>query len=450
MFFNMEEVIRTRLKLMYESVLKYIEIVQRELKSFENGDGNFNELELNGVKLKGANDRFVADIQNYCKSATEPNVDEVRQYTTIQIQAEDLISEVEVIIRRNHRKRDVATTSGTLNISRHLPRMELPKFDGDVLKWYQFWDQFSSNIHDRNISDVDKLLYLQSVLEGNAKQAIEGLDTTHKNYTIAVNTLKERFGKPSVIIDAHYVALYRIKTATSNQVNDCRQVLNEIERHLRVLSSLGEDVNHNHLRVMIIEKFPEDLIYELRMKLTEEEESIDNIRKYLEYIISARETSNRFKKDTAVKDPSDNINEDKNSENFTVGTLHVRSEVNKNNIQRRYSNYKREGFKSNFANKDKNNFDRLSRKRPHENFDKTNEPPIRKTFRSCIFCKENHYNDECKNYKTIEERRSRLGNRCFNCFSEDHKTDKCNFNNSCRHCGIDGHNRALCPKAFTN
>lgn len=79
-------------------------------------------------------------------------------------------------------------------------------------------------------------------------------------------------------------------------MKECRQVLNVIERHLRVLSSLDEDVNQNYLRVMILEKFLEDLIYELRMKVTDEDESIDNIRKLLEYIISARETSNRLKK----------------------------------------------------------------------------------------------------------------------------------------------------------
>jgi hypothetical protein len=91
------------------------------------------------------------------------------------------------------------------------------------------------------------------VLTGVARQVIEGLATTNKNYTIAVDTLKDRYGKPVAIIDAHYVALYRIKMAV-NTAKDCRNVLNDIDRHLRVLKSLGEDVNHNRLRVMIMEK----------------------------------------------------------------------------------------------------------------------------------------------------------------------------------------------------
>ncbi|KAK9739808.1 Protein of unknown function (DUF1759) [Popillia japonica] len=124
--------------------------------------------------------------------------------------------------------------------------MELSKVNGNVLKWYEFWDQFSSNVYDRNIKDVDKLLYLRSVLEGEAKKAIEGLEITSAKCKIVTDTLRERYGKTGAIVDAHYVVLYRTRAAR-NCVKDCRDVLNKIERHLRVLKSLGKDVNHNHL-----------------------------------------------------------------------------------------------------------------------------------------------------------------------------------------------------------
>lgn len=139
-----------------------------------------------------------------------------------------------------------------------------------MLKWHPFWDQFVSNVDSRNISEVDKLLYLQSALEGEAKDVIEGLDITNKNYNIAIETLKERYGKQSIIIDAHYMALYKIKRSDKT-VNDCRTTFNEMEKHLRVLKSLGENIEHNHLRVLILEKFPEELVYEIRIKIGSEE-----------------------------------------------------------------------------------------------------------------------------------------------------------------------------------
>lgn len=436
----MEDVLRTRLKLIYESVQSCITSAQCELKKLSESDTNLKELELIGSKLKGANQRFVSEIHNYCQSIKEPDVEEISRYTLSQIQAEDLVSEIVVTIKRNNSKCSAVTTSGeNMNITSKLPRMELSKFDGDVLKWYQFWDQFSSNVDSRNINEVDKLLYLQSVLEGDAKQAIEGLDTTNTNYSIAVKTLKDRYGKPSAIIDAHYVALYRIKTARSNQVKDCRQVLNEIERHLRVLSSLGEDVNHNHLRVMIMEKFPEDLIYELRMKMTGEDEKIDSIRKYLEYIISARETSNRLKKN--CKDTP--ISEGKPiSDNFTLGSMHVRTEEKKDNKPRRFTTFKKD--KPNSDAKPFNKSQSYARKRPYDSSDRTDEPSKKKS--KCIFCKQEHFNDECTTYKTMQDRKSQIGSRCYNCFREGHRANLCRFKRKCRHCNEFGtHNRALCP-----
>ncbi|KAK9692739.1 Protein of unknown function (DUF1759) [Popillia japonica] len=91
--------------------------------------------------------------------------------------------------------------------------MELSKVNGNVLKWYEFWDHFPSNVYDRNIKDVDKLLYLRSVFEGAAKKAIEGFEITSANCKLVIDTLRERYGKTGAIVDAHYVVLYRTRAA---------------------------------------------------------------------------------------------------------------------------------------------------------------------------------------------------------------------------------------------
>ena len=30
-----------------------------------------------------------------------------------------------------------------------LPKLDVPTFDGDIIHWKQFWDQFSVSVHDR-------------------------------------------------------------------------------------------------------------------------------------------------------------------------------------------------------------------------------------------------------------------------------------------------------------
>ncbi|CAF1610349.1 unnamed protein product, partial [Didymodactylos carnosus] len=48
-----------------------------------------------------------------------------------------------------------------------LPKLEIKKFDGDRIRWQEFWDQFDSSIHSNEfISDVDKFKYLRSYLDG--------------------------------------------------------------------------------------------------------------------------------------------------------------------------------------------------------------------------------------------------------------------------------------------
>ena len=73
-----------------------------------------------------------------------------------------------------------------------LPKLEVPTFDGHVLHWAQFWEQFKISIHDRpQLSDSEKLVYLQqAVKNGSAKSVIEGLSHSGENYREAIDCLK--------------------------------------------------------------------------------------------------------------------------------------------------------------------------------------------------------------------------------------------------------------------
>ena len=43
-----------------------------------------------------------------------------------------------------------------------LPKIELSKFNGQVLKWQTFWDQFEYAIHSKeSLCDIDKFTHLK-------------------------------------------------------------------------------------------------------------------------------------------------------------------------------------------------------------------------------------------------------------------------------------------------
>ena len=57
-----------------------------------------------------------------------------------------------------------------------LPKLSLPRFNGDLMKWPTFWDSYESAIHNNDeLTEVDKFNYLRSLLERSALVAIAGL-----------------------------------------------------------------------------------------------------------------------------------------------------------------------------------------------------------------------------------------------------------------------------------
>jgi hypothetical protein len=78
----------------------------------------------------------------------------------------------------------------------HLPKLNLPQFDGDILNWSTFYDTFCAAIHNNeSLDNVQKFQYLKSNLIGEAARVVSGLQLTNSNYVEAFAILKERFGQ---------------------------------------------------------------------------------------------------------------------------------------------------------------------------------------------------------------------------------------------------------------
>ncbi|XP_069365610.1 uncharacterized protein [Maniola hyperantus] len=402
------------------------------------------EAEIISSKLQTLLNRLSSELTNYFRLSNDPAPDDISEISTVQLEAEDILCELKVKIKEKTKvieRENQVNRDTNPNLNSRLPKLSLPEFDGDILQWSTFWDQFSSNIDKRNLTDVDKLLYLKASLKGEAKKIVEGLETTNKNYSIALVTLKNRYGKENHIIDAHYSALYRVKASTAMNVTEVRQTLNEIERHLRVLKSLGEDINHNHLRFLIMEKFPQEIIYEMKMKINTE--SIEEIRKCLEVIITAREDAER-------------VIQGKSEDNYTTQSLHANASGDNNMklkskrpTSKEMSTKKQDKNRGLFQGRQRSFRKQFKRKweEPVGNQERQHE---KKRKLHCIFCQENHFNDQCKAFTTLRERKNKLINRCYACLRIGHTVKTCVRKPKCAHCNeIGSHNRALCPRTLS-
>ena len=64
-----------------------------------------------------------------------------------------------------------------------LPKLSLPQFNGESMKWPTFWDSYEFAIHTNGeLTNADKLNYLGSLMECMALDAIAGLTLSAANY----------------------------------------------------------------------------------------------------------------------------------------------------------------------------------------------------------------------------------------------------------------------------
>ena len=132
-----------------------------------------------------------------------------------------------------------------------LSKLKLKKFDGNILKWHEFWDTFDLTIRQNEIlQSVDKFNYLRSQLLGSANYTIAQLDLKNDNYDIAIKLIKERYGKKQILIDTYYAQMMNLPIAM-NKTLPRRAYFDVTEEQLRPLQSLGENIEQKLLLSMM-------------------------------------------------------------------------------------------------------------------------------------------------------------------------------------------------------
>ena len=119
-----------------------------------------------------------------------------------------------------------------------LPKLDLPKFSGDLLEWTTFHDRFVASVHSKDISPCLKFEYLSASVVGEAAEAIRNIPLTDENYNDAWELLKKRFQNNRKIATLHVNRLMDQPAVGSDVGDGLRKLVyctNECVRALRVL-----------------------------------------------------------------------------------------------------------------------------------------------------------------------------------------------------------------------
>ena len=95
-----------------------------------------------------------------------------------------------------------------------LPQLKLPTFEGDILEFRAFWDQFSAAVDNKDLDDVVKLQLLLNCLKGSIKKSVSGYRLDAKSYSLVVEYLKKLFLNPPKVIETLIMRLVKLPTPT--------------------------------------------------------------------------------------------------------------------------------------------------------------------------------------------------------------------------------------------
>ena len=335
-------------------------------------------------------------------TVTEDKFDQVIQMTT-QMQ--------QVILGQQQLQQQQQISIGQLNTSKsasvRLPISEIPSFSGDKLKWTEFWDTFEASVHkNTSISDIEKLNYLLSKLSGEAKHSVSGILLSNENYSVVTDLLKERYGDSQTVINSHYVELINLRSAP-NTPRGLRSLYDQIEKHLRSLQALQQDINQDVFISMITSKLPKDVLIQLEIqKGTCNKWTVKELRELFKNYVAARERAEQqfcAAKTESTGEPYKPMVMVSSAEALMARAQGVNNRKERTTLSTR-----------------------------------------------CHFCDGYHWSDECPKYTTMESRKQRIKGCCYICLRDGHNANECLKRDSkCYFCKqINHHHRSLCPQKF--
>ena len=190
-----------------------------------------------------------------------------------------------------------------------LPKLNLPVFNGDVLQWQSFWDQFVAAVDSTDLPDVSKFSYLRASLEGEPKAAIQGLSLTSAHYASACKILKDRFGRKETIIFTHIQKLLNLSVPSKCSVSALWKLNDDLQAHTLSLATLGIDGDKYGviLTPLILSRVPQELRLEWSRDGKGHESDLKFLLSFLEKEIQRRERSQMFQESLGPSPPLRNV-----------------------------------------------------------------------------------------------------------------------------------------------
>ena len=221
-------------------------------------DGDIHTLQQFEEQLSGYKKDF-SDVQ---RSLFSLDIEDSSDLGMLIPRVEDAMFRSSLEIRKLLHSHSTPSTSDIQGVK--LPKLDVPTFDGSLLNWKTFWEQFKVAVHIRtNLTDSEKLAYLRHALKaGSAKSVIEGLSRSGDHYAEAVSCLQARYDRPRLIHQAHVKKILEIPNLRDGNGKELRRLHDTALQHLRALRSLGHEPSGAFITSMLELKLDVNTMFE--------------------------------------------------------------------------------------------------------------------------------------------------------------------------------------------
>ena len=183
-----------------------------------------------------------------------------------------------------------------------LPKLELPSFYGDVLRFSSYWDQFRCAVHENSeLSSVQKFTYLRSTLKGTALKTIDGFEVTAANYDHAIKAILHRYGRKRIIVSSLVKSIIKIELKEKLNSASLRDLHDTLLNRIRALEALGfqpeDNTNVQMILIPLLQmKLPQYLAEKWELDIEDVDEkavTIDRFFKFLNKQVVSKEAGER-------------------------------------------------------------------------------------------------------------------------------------------------------------
>lgn len=186
-----------------------------------------------------------------------------------------------------------------------LPKLDVPTFDGNLLSWKTFWEQFTVSVHIRSkLTDAEKLAYLRHAhKDGSAKSVVEGLSRSGDHYDEAITCLKTRYDRPRLIHQAHVRKIIEIPSLKDGSGKELRRLHDTAQQHLRALKALGHDPSGSFITSMLELKLDVNTMFEWQ-RHSQDSADVPHFKLLLEFVNLRAQASEASVSDAGKKSMS--------------------------------------------------------------------------------------------------------------------------------------------------